>query len=462
MLSAIIGLLAIPISTRLFDQQLLGQLNLLISIALVVYVVLLLGLDQGFIRFYYDLKSVDARKALLVRSLCLPVLLSSVVILIAFAFRDRLGAYFNGPPTLVALALGGLILSLILLRFVICFCRVANRLVLFGLFTIINVIFSKCICLLNPSEKSFSTTLKVIILCTALLSIICLYLLTKYSFSSGILHRSSTAYRKLLCYSLPLMPAMLLSTVNANIPLLFVRHILDFSAVGLFSMSVTVSSAINVIGSGINSFWPTYVFKKYDTNQHVIQLFHRVLTLCLFILASILIAFRAVVPLFLGRGYEGSGSLFAILIISPLCYSIGETAGIGIHIKKKSYLYLIVYLLGLLINVVLCLVMTSLLGVVGAAISVSLTAVVLLLAKAIIGNRLYNSTGSLRWLVGAIILTSVQAIVCQVVLDYVVTLIISGACIGIFPLVVGVSGFKQDCKEAAYYISSSVCKRKEG
>lgn len=466
-LSALIGLLAIPLSTRLFDQQLLGQLNLLLSIALVAYMVMLLGMDQGYIRFYYENRSEDARKSLLLRSLCLPALLSLSFIVVSFVYRNWLGVYFNGNPTLIALALGLLVFSLVLLRFTTCFCRVRNLLALFGLFSVINVIFSKCIYLLNPGEKNFSATLGSIITCTSILSIICiLFLLISNNGSihlkndDGVFHQRAVAYRTFACYSVPLMPAMLLSTVNANIPLFFVRHILDFSAVGLFSMSVTVSSAINFIGSGINSFWPTYVFNNHEHKQHVIQLFHRALTFCLYFTASILIALRAIVPFFLGEGYESSGGLFAILIISPLCYSIGETAGIGIHIKKKSYLYLIVYLAGLIVNIFLCFALTHLLGVTGAALSVSITAIVLLLAKAVIGNRFYDSTGSLRWLVGAIVLISTQAFACQVISNYGITLLVSSICIGLFPLVVGVPSFKRDCKEIVCRISASLGKRK--
>lgn len=461
-LSAFVGFLAIPLSTRLFDQQLLGQLNLLVSIALVAYVVMLLGMDQGYIRFYYEQEGESTRKSLLAHSLCLPMVMSLAFFAVLITCRDWLGSYLNGDPTLVALSLGLLVIALVLLRFAICFCRVTNWLALFGVFTIINVLFSKCIYLFNVGEKTLSATLAVITLVSAVAIAVCLSFLIGRNFDGDIPKRRSVSFKKLLCYSFPLMPAMLLSTVNANIPLFFVRSILDFSAVGLFSMAVTVSSVINVIGSGVNSFWPTYVFENYKTKQHAIQLFHQALTFCLLVFASVLIAVRPIIPVFLGEGYESSGDLFAILLISPLCYVIGETAGIGIHVEKKSHLYLAIYSTGLIINIVLCFLLTRSFGVAGAAASVSLTAIAMLLIKAMVGNRFYNSTGSVRWLISAITLVSAQAITCQMTTDYLATVVVSLACIGLFPLFVGMPAFKRSSREVVKKICLAMEERRAG
>lgn len=447
--SALVGLLAVPVSTRLFEQNVLGQLNLLVSIALIIYVVLLFGMDQGYIRFFYEQANKGARKLLLVRSLVLPLLTSVLLIVALLLCRDWLGLYLNGEPLCVALSLGFLVLSLVLLRFAICFCRVSNQLLLFGAFTIVNVLFSKCIYLFNLGDKTFSVSLRVIIVVSIAATVACVLFLMLSNSGERTSARQCVSFKSLFSYSLPLMPAMLLSTVNANIPLFFVRSFLDFSAVGVFAMSVTVSSAVNVIGSGVNSFWPTYVFKNYSNKQHVIQLFHRALTFCLFLLATILIIARPVIPMFLGEGYESSANLFAILLISPLCYTIGETAGVGIHIQKKSSLFLLIYCGGLVINIALCFIMTSWFGITGAAASVSLTAIMMLLAKAIIGNLFYDSTGSFRWLLSAISLVSVQAISCQVLTVYPATVIISLASVVLFPFLAGISSFKRDVKDVA-------------
>ena len=131
-------------------------------------------------------------------------------------------------------------------------------------------------------------------------------------------------------------------------------------------------------------------------------------------------------------------------------------------VEKMSYLYLAIYSAGLIVNLVLCFLLTRAFGVAGAAASVSLTAIAMLLIKAVVGNRFYNSTGSVRWLISAITLVSAQAITCQMTTDYLATVAVSLACIGLFPLFVGVSTFKRSSREVVKKICLAMEERRAG
>lgn len=87
------------------------------------------------------------------------------------------------------------------------------------------------------------------------------------------------------------------------------------------------------------------MYEHYDDHHDTVILFHKVLVSALFVLGVVLISLRFMVPWFLGERYEQSATLFAVLIISPICYSIGETSGIGIQIAKRSRFYLLFTLL---------------------------------------------------------------------------------------------------------------------
>ena len=76
-LAALIGFIAVPIGTRLFPQELLGQLNILLSIASILSIVALAGIDQGYIRYFFEEKESEGRKELLRCCLSLSLVFSA-------------------------------------------------------------------------------------------------------------------------------------------------------------------------------------------------------------------------------------------------------------------------------------------------------------------------------------------------------------------------------------------------
>lgn len=460
LLSALIGFVSIPISTRLFGQELLGQLNLLLSLAVMLLTVSLVGMDQGYLRFYFDM--IDSRRGALLRYCIRSVLgVAAIVSAVLIVGHDAVGAYIGGDPLLVTAVLIQLLITLILLRFSIYYCRVTESVLLFGALTIVNTIFNKCVYLFSFGDRTLSGALIAISIIAAIVAICSLvFLVKKVGEGFRACCRLNADEKKSIArYSIPLVPAMVLSNVNVYIPLFSIRLLLGFGSAGLFSMSVTLASVINIIGSGVNSFWPTYVFKNYHTKQGTIQLFHRVLVLSMFVFASLLMILRPLVSVFLGPGYEQSPVLFSILIITPLCYTIGETAGIGIQLSKKSYLFLVIYAVGIVSNVILSYALVYLLGLNGAAISTSVTASVMLLLKAVLGNRSYDSTGSLRWLASAIFLCCLQAAIVMVAREYVLTVLTSVLCLLLFPVLVGVNSFVSTIREAFTYLRGVIAER---
>lgn len=461
LLSALIGFISIPISTRLFGQDLLGQLNLLLSLSVTLLTVSLAGMDQGYLRFYYE-KSDLGRKKLLRYCMGIVLIVSCIISIFLVMFRDEIGGYIGGDPLLVTGVLVQLLIALVMLRFSICNCRVTESILLFGIFTITNTIFNKCIYLFSFGEKTLRGSLVSISVVTAIATVVCLVFLVKRSGKTDLRGKLDACEKKSIArYSIPLVPAMVLSNVNLYIPLFSVRSLLGFNAAGLFSMSVTLASVINIIGSGVNSFWPSYVFKNYRARQSTIQLFHRVLVLAMFAFASVLIVLRPLVALFLGPGYEQSPALFSMLLLSPLCYTIGETAGIGIHLSKASYLFLIIYAVGIITNIALSYVFVALFGVNGAAVSASVTAIVMLLLKAVFGNRSYDSTGSLRWLISAVILSCLQAVIVMLTDEYALSVVVSVVCLLVFPFSVGANSFVSTVSETLVYVRGAIARRRQ-
>lgn len=402
-IGALIGLLVIPVSTRLFSEAELGKVNLFISAATIVYTVALLGLDQGLIRFFYECDSKSERGGLFAFCAGTSVVACCVVALFAGMLWGPLTEYLVGEPNgFIALCFIVVVTALVLVRFASSYWRAAENMPLYSVFSLASIAIQKLSyffgALVGATYVSgIASTAVFGALCIALFLAACFPLLRLKADSSGRL-----SYSDVLRYSMPLMPATLLSTANGYLPAFFLRSAGDFSEVGIYTMAVTLASCVSVFSSGINAFWPPYVFKNYRTNQGSIQLFHRAVVLVITAIVLVMMALKDQLLIILGPGYATASQYLPMLLIVPFAYTVGETAGIGIHLAKKGYLLLAAYALGITVNLVVGLLLVPRFGAFGAAMSAAACSIVVVAAKACLGEREYRSIASWRHMVGSL------------------------------------------------------------
>ena len=81
-LSRFIGIILLPVLTRMLSQSEYGLLDLLMTISALTFVICELQIISGVSRAYYDSKKVNALQTLIGTSLCLYVLASSMAIVV--------------------------------------------------------------------------------------------------------------------------------------------------------------------------------------------------------------------------------------------------------------------------------------------------------------------------------------------------------------------------------------------
>ena len=215
------------------------------------------------------------------------------------------------------------------------------------------------------------------------------------SLSASGLKKNSTLYKKQLLFSLPLIPSVLMSLLNNNIPQFMLRSFGGFSYVAGYSVAVTVATALNVVQSGFNTFWTPYVFKNHDTNQHKIKQMHGYIVTFMPLLGILIVLFQNAIFLVVNRDYTYITQFLPFLILTPLCYTIGETTCVGIALKLKTSLNIVIYGVCAAINALLGVLLIPRIGVNGAAISAGAGAIAALILKTFWGQRLYSSVESL-------------------------------------------------------------------
>lgn len=445
-ISAIIGLIAMPVISRSFSAEDIGQINLLISTSSILYIIGLFGFDQSYIRFFYDYHDAQTSWRLLLVCLMSSLSITLVLLGLCVVFRDDISPIIatSISPDFVVGAIAAVVVTQISLRYTVSLFRLNDSLPLFALFTIINTAYIKFGFIVG---EGVSGAFKSLILEGCLLAVVSALIIIVKGRDGSVTHREgiyNLPYRPLVAYGAPLMPAMLLSTVNGYIPVTLLRLSMGFDSAGVYSMVVTLASAVNLLSSGINTFWPPFVFENYKSKQDIIQSFHRFVVLAAYSLGVLLIGARSLIPLILGEAYSAATILFPLLVISPIFYVIGETTGIGLQIEKKSGMYFFINASGVIVNILLAVVLIPMFGLIGAGVSTAFAATIVLLSKSFLGNKFYNSTGSFRWLISAIALLWLLSLFVLLFEEASVPPIFSAVFLIVFPFAVG---FRDFCTE---------------
>ena len=97
--------------------------------------------------------------------------------------------------------------------------------------------------------------------------------------------------------------------------------------------------------------------------------------------------------------------------MGPVCYVLGEVAGLGIDISKKTYYKIYVFIASIVVNIIFCLTLQKPFGIVGVAIATSLAAIVSMIIKTVIGERYYKMLESYKYIVSCVLFIIVSAMI---------------------------------------------------
>ena len=94
-INILIGLIAIPIITRIISPEEYGIFSL-VDVLIQIFVILsLLGMEQGFVRFFYD-EEKTARGKLLFNSISIPLMIVFLLSIILYIFRRKIAIFIIG------------------------------------------------------------------------------------------------------------------------------------------------------------------------------------------------------------------------------------------------------------------------------------------------------------------------------------------------------------------------------
>lgn len=413
-----LSFLTSPISTRLFEPEVLGKINIFNLYTNLFSILVLLGLDQAFVRFYLERPKNRTIGYLFTFCFSFTYSVLFVSIILAFPIQDILSRFlFQEEDNLLLWLFFGSVFCSSTLRYLNLSYRMEQNIMLYTIQGILMTIVSKVLYIgvgfWNPSYKP---ALIVLVASNLLLVIVFLFIQRKrFEF---IRECDKDFIQEMIKFAFPLIPVSILMWANSSIPQIVIQHTMDYYSVGIFTSAIGLANMILIIQAGFNTFWVPYIYENYRTQTGQFFKVHKYLICVLIIFSLLIIGLQDIIFMLLGEKYRAAKEFFPFLIMGPMCYIIGETTGIGIDISKKTYLNLIVFFTSVITNLCLSFLLGRIFGLPGIAISTAIAAIIAMMLKSFFGGKYYHVVDSYRYLIGAlilIILASLTSWLCDII-----------------------------------------------
>ena len=405
-ISFLLGFISSPIATRLFVPEELAKFNMFSTYGSLIASVCYLGLDQAYVRFFREPPGKSTRKSLYTFCTLVPLAFSLVAALVLSFFWRSLSVQVMGTESrsvFVQLCLFSFFL--VLFRFLSLSYRMEQNAKLYTIQGVCHVVVTKLAYLaVGFDDARGQTAILVLTVLMALFCLACLWL-QRSRFDVHFAREIDRPFvQEVSHFALPLAPLAMLSWFNSNANSVVLRNLMGLSENAIYSSALGLAATINIIQTGFNAYYAPYVLEHYQDDSTRFFTIHRLMAcvLCLFGLGITLL--QTPVFLLLGKSYRSSVIFFPFLFLSPICYCLGETTGMGINIAKKTHWTTIIYLFSAVVNIALCFLLIPSQGMTGAAMASAFSAILTLLFRTLVGERYYKMLETKRYLIYPIVL----------------------------------------------------------
>lgn len=393
-LSALISLFSTPIITALVIPEEMGKASMYILAVNLVLQIVLLGIDQSYVRDYYKNEDAKNKRILFVNCLIPSLFCCSILFVGFYFFRGSISKLIlNEESNLIVFLLGISVFIGVFERFVMLLLRLEKKALLFSLlrFLAAGINFIVIYFYLTKYTKDFYAIVYgniVGVLFTIIIAIIATR--SEWRFNAISWHRISP----LLRYGIPFVPAFLAAWLFEGIDKILLRNFSNFEELGLFSAAYKFVAILSLLQLAFTSFWAPMAMELYESDSaNAKSKFTNVFSggaALMFIGGLGLIASTDVVMLLFDKQYNESAQIMPFLLLIPIMYTLSEITVGGINFKNKTYWHLVFAVASGVVNLLLCLVLIPKFGAKGAAMSTGISYIVFFFLRTVVSMKYFN------------------------------------------------------------------------
>lgn len=389
-----LGLLTTPIITRLINPTEYGKLSMFNLISNIFALIAMCGVDNSFVRFFYEEKN-EAISNFLMRCILLPSILSLGVVLIVFLFYDKISMYLFEEINIKAIiALNLNIIFLVLNRFSLLIIRMKKEAFKYSVIQILQkfLYIIMFFAFYYYFGEHYYVLIYAVTLSLIIVTNISVVLEKEEWFFKNKHIKAKNDFKLILVYGVPLVFNSMITWIFQSMDKISLKQWSNYEEIGIYAGAMSIVALLNVLQSSFSTFWVPVAFEHYEKDKEDKKFYikiNNIVTFCMIGCAIGCIMFKDIIILILGEKYKMASSIMPFLVFIPIMYTISETTVLGINFMKKPKYHIIISVISCLVNLVGNSILVPKFGARGAAISTGISYIVFFLVRSYISNKLY-------------------------------------------------------------------------
>lgn len=371
-----INFFLLPLITRILTPEEYGIYSLFMMIVNMIILVSLLGLDQGYVRYYYEENDISKRILL---KLCMKksLMMVMVCVCIIYYFREKISLeIFLKYDKNMIICLILLIIFSLLNRYILLNFRMEQKAKRYSFFQCLNQILNLIVIFILL--KKLGKTYTVLIYSNVISMIIVTALGIVFDRKIWIIREKKikVTEKELLKYSLPFTLTMILTWLFQSSDKIMIKIFFSADEVGLYAAAFKIASILNIIQNGFTIFWVPIAYERYSNNKNDLNFFECVFEYVSFIMMAaglLILIFRNYIIILLGNDFNKALYIMPCLILMPILYTVSEITVLGINFKKKTRYHMKISIIIALLNILGNIFLIPHYGAKGAAISTGMS-----------------------------------------------------------------------------------------
>jgi O-antigen/teichoic acid export membrane protein len=378
-----------------FSVEDIGRYSILQVLVGLSVLVGTLGLDQAFVREFYESKDRYA----LFKALVMPGFVVLLLVLVISAnFSELISlSIFNYYPSLYffGLLFFAIIFSF-LAKFLSLILRMEERGIVYSLALVIPKLLFLMILLfifIFEVAPTFLTLITSYVLSLSIFLLILLYNTRTYVSKALKCNIDFESLKAHLEYSLPLLLSGLAFWLLAAMDRFFLKGLSSLEELGLYSIAINFAGIAVVMQGVFSTIWVPTVFKWISTNLKAdrIKNITNSILIVIFLLWSLIGTLTWLIPYILPEAYASVAYILMPCMAYPFLYALSEVTGIGIVVKKKTKFSLYSAMVALIFNAAGNYIFIPEYGAAGAASVSAVSFLIYFMIKSEIGINLWGS-----------------------------------------------------------------------
>lgn len=392
---AVFGFLNTMLLTRVLTPHVYALYGLLTSFGSSAVMLISLGLDASYMRFYYI---VDLRKReFFFRCMRLPMIaLVIFVILMLEPKRALVNKIFDEQITTWCIVLICIYIFLqVVQRFTQLSARMEEKA---GNYVISNIVgkVGYVLLILGLGVVGCQLEFEPIVVAFVVTSFFALVINLPIVLSGKqVFHGNERITQKeLFLYGFPTCINSTLVLVIPVVERIIIRDLAGWEVLSVYTAAAIFQTVVGIVTTMVDNIWSPVVYRKYEDEDAFKPLMHYFglgVTVMLMVGLAFVVLLRRWLVLILDKNY------FDVMIIAPAVFfascllPITSILGVGVNIKKKTIHYIISPLLQLVVSVILCYALVPAYGLLGIGIAVLISSFISRFYRIAVGLKYYST-----------------------------------------------------------------------